>query len=96
MNDQSQWPLQDEASISPLKQAGQFIGLSGAAFVLHTYAYRETSLIVETFTRLHGRVVMVAKGAKRPKGTLRGVLNPFQSLVLVWFGKSEMKTLKYR
>jgi DNA repair protein RecO (recombination protein O) len=62
--------------------------------VLHTYAYRETSLIVETFTRSHGRVVMVARGAKRPHGALRGRLNPFQGLVFAWFGKSEMKTLK--
>lgn len=72
----------------------QSMGESDAGFVLHTYAYRETSLIVETFTRLHGRVVMVAKGAKRPHGALRGILNPFQGLALAWFGRSEMKTLK--
>ena len=94
MNDLSQRPPRVEAIISPAKQGRQFVGQSDAAFVLHTYAYRETSLIVETFTRLHGRVVMVAKGAKRPHGTLRGVLNPFQGLAIVWFGKNEMKTLK--
>jgi len=70
------------------------IGESDRAFVLHTYPYRETSLIVETFTGAHGRVVLVAKGAKRPHGAMRGLLNPFQSLTLNWFGKSEMKTLK--
>jgi DNA repair protein RecO (recombination protein O) len=36
----------------------------------------------------------VAKGAKRPRGAMRGLLNPFQPLVLSWFGKAEMKTLK--
>ncbi|MBE0620580.1 MAG: recombination protein O N-terminal domain-containing protein, partial [Burkholderiales bacterium] len=41
-------------------------------YVLHTYAYRETSLVVETFTRSHGRVAMVARGAKRPRSALRG------------------------
>ncbi|MEO8103918.1 MAG: DNA repair protein RecO [Betaproteobacteria bacterium] len=61
---------------------------------MHTYPYRETSLIVETFTCSHGRVVLVAKGAKRPHGAMRGLLNPFQPLTLNWFGKSEMKTLK--
>ena len=36
------------------------------AWVLHTYPWRETSLIVETFSRDHGRVALVAKGARRP------------------------------
>lgn len=70
------------------------LGESDRAFVLHSYPYRETSLIVEAFTAQHGRVVLVAKGAKRPHAALRGLLNPFQSLTLNWFGKSEMKTLK--
>lgn len=69
-------------------------GVSDRAFVLHTYPYRETSLIVESFTAAHGRVVLVAKGAKRPNGALRGILHPFQPLTLRWFGKAEMKTLK--
>jgi DNA repair protein RecO (recombination protein O) len=69
-------------------------GDSSAGFVLHTYPYRETSLIVETYTRSHGRVVVVAKGAKRPHSAMRSLLNPFQGLRLTWFGKSEMKTLK--
>jgi len=63
------------------------------AFVLHTYAYRETSLIVETFTAEHGRVAMVARGAKRPRSELRGLLQGFQPLLLSWFGQQELKTL---
>lgn len=94
MNDLSQQPPQADGPVIKIKRARQFVGESDAGFVLHTYAYRETSLIVEAFTRLHGRLVMVAKGAKRPQGTLRGVLNPFQGLLLVWFGKGDMKTLK--
>lgn len=94
MNDLSQQPSRVSGLAATAKRGRQLIGQSDAAFVLHTYAYRETSLIVETFTRLHGRVVMVAKGAKRPHGTLRGMLNPFQELALAWFGKSEMKTVK--
>jgi DNA repair protein RecO (recombination protein O) len=38
-----------------------------AAFVLHTYPYRETSVIVEALTEEHGRVALVARGAKRPR-----------------------------
>ena len=64
-----------------------------AAFVLHTYPYRETSLIVETFTATYGRVAMVAKGAKRPRSELRGLLNAFQPLILSWAGTAELKTV---
>ena len=63
------------------------------AFVLHSYPYRETSLIIDVFSRDHGRVALVAKGAKRPHSALRGVLQTFQPLTLSWSGKSEMRTL---
>lgn len=63
------------------------------AFVLHTYPYRETSLIVETFTERMGRVAMIARGAKRPRSELRGVLQAFQPLALSWAGGGELKTL---
>jgi DNA repair protein RecO (recombination protein O) len=63
------------------------------AFVLHSYPYKETSLIVELFTRDHGRIAVVAKGAKRPLSKLRGVLQTFQPLSVSWSGKSELRTL---
>jgi DNA repair protein RecO (recombination protein O) len=52
------------------------------AFVLHTYPYRESSLIVEVFTPGFGRVAMVARGAKRPRSETRGLLQAFQPLTL--------------
>jgi DNA repair protein RecO (recombination protein O) len=51
-----------------------------SAYVLHHYDWSEASLIVELWTRAQGRVVAVAKGAKRPYSQLRGVLLPFQRL----------------
>jgi DNA repair protein RecO (recombination protein O) len=51
-----------------------------AAFVLHAYDWSESSLIVELFTRERGRVVVVAKGAKRPTSNFRPLLLPFQPL----------------
>ena len=63
------------------------------AFVLHAYPYRETSLIVEALTLEHGRVAMVARGAKRPRSELRGALQAFQPLCLSWAGAGELKTL---
>lgn len=63
------------------------------AFVLHSYPYRETSLIVEMFTRHHGRIGLVAKGARRPTSALRGTLLAFQPLLVRWGGKAELRGL---
>ncbi|HVK95904.1 MAG TPA: DNA repair protein RecO [Noviherbaspirillum sp.] len=62
-------------------------------FVLHNYPYKETSLIVDVFSRDHGRVALVAKGAKRPHSKLRGVLQTFQPLSVAWAGKADVRTL---
>ncbi len=63
------------------------------AYLLHSYAWRETSLIAETFTRGHGRVALVARGAKRPTSHFRGVLTAFCPLLVAWSGRGEIKTL---
>jgi DNA repair protein RecO (recombination protein O) len=62
-------------------------------FILHNYPFRETSLVVETFTRAHGRVALVARGARRARSVLRGNLMAFQPLLLTWGGKGELRTL---
>lgn len=64
-----------------------------AGFILHTYAFKETSVVAEVFTRGHGRVALIARGARRPASMLRGLMQPFTPLLLSWFGKSELKTL---
>jgi DNA repair protein RecO (recombination protein O) len=63
-------------------------------YVLHSYPYRETSLILQAWTEKHGRLGLVAKGARRPKSASRVVLVPFQPLTLDWFGRGELRTLK--
>ncbi len=63
------------------------------AFVLHSYPYRETSLIVEAFTRHHGRIGLLAKGARRPRSALRGTLQAFQPLLIRWGGKGQLRGL---
>lgn len=62
-------------------------------FLLHTYPYRETSLVAEIYTRDAGRVAVIARGARRPRSALRGVLMAFQPLLFGWSGKAELKTL---
>lgn len=62
-------------------------------FILHTYPFKETSVVAEAFTRSHGRVALIVRGARRPGSMLRGLMQAFTPLLLSWFGKSELKTL---
>jgi DNA repair protein RecO (recombination protein O) len=62
-------------------------------YVLHTYPYKETSLIVEAFTHRYGRVALLARGARRPRSAMRGVLLAFHPLRLGWSGSAELATL---
>ena len=62
-------------------------------YVLHTYPFKETSLVVELFSQQFGRIAAVAKGARRPYSTMRGMLQSFQILDSAWSGKNELKTL---
>ena len=63
------------------------------AFILHSYPYSETSLILDVFSSQHGRLPVMARGARRPRSALRGLLMNFQPLSLSWFGKGEVRTL---
>ena len=62
-------------------------------YVLHTYPYKETSLIVEALTRRHGRVGLLARGARRPRSAMRGLLLSFHPLRLSWSTSSELGNL---
>jgi DNA repair protein RecO (recombination protein O) len=64
-----------------------------SGFILHTYPFKETSVVAEVFTRGHGRMALIARGARRPASALRGLMQPFTPLLLSWFGKSDLKTL---
>ncbi len=63
------------------------------AYVLHHRPYRDSSLLLEIFTPDHGRVGLVARGARSPKSRLYGVLQPFQPLLISWVGRGELATL---
>lgn len=63
------------------------------AFVLHTIPFRETSLIVEVFSRDFGRMALLARGARRPRAAIRGLLMAFQPIEVGWAGKGEVLTL---
>ena len=63
------------------------------ALVLHARPWRESSLLVEAFSRGHGRLGLIARGARRPKSRMRGLLQPFIPLLLSWRGRGELATL---
>jgi len=64
------------------------------AYVLHRYDWSESSLILEVFTRHHGRMALVAKGVKRPSSSFRPILLPLQPLNVAFGGDADIKTLK--
>lgn len=68
--------------------------LQEPGYILHSYRYRESSLILEVFSRHHGRVSLLAKGARRwKKRSAHTYLRPFQEMIFSWSGRSELMTL---
>lgn len=63
------------------------------AYVLHRRPYRETSCLVDVLTPDHGKVALVAKGARRPRSQEAALIQPFQSVQVSWMGRSDLKTL---
>ncbi len=62
--------------------------------MLHRYDWSESSLILEVFTRHHGRLALVARGAKKPSSNFRPVLLPLQPLRVSYGGDGEIRPLK--
>lgn len=63
------------------------------AYILHSKPFRESSLILEVLTAEHGRIGLVAKGARRPKSPLRPHLRLFNPLSIGFSGRGELATL---
>lgn len=63
------------------------------SYVLHSRPYRETSALVDYFSRDGGVIRAVVKGVRSAKSRQRHLIQPFQSLELNWRGQGELKTL---
>ena len=62
-------------------------------YILNARPYTDSSLLIEALTRAHGRVGLVARGARSAKSKLRGVLQPLAPLLLSWAESGELGTL---
>lgn len=63
------------------------------AYLLHWRPWSESSLLLDLFTRTHGRLALLAKGARRGRSRTRGALLPFQPLLASWSGKGQLPVL---
>src|SRR5262249_13322457 len=63
------------------------------ACILHTRPFNETSMLLDVFSLMYGRVHLLARGARTTHSRLRGVLRPFIPLLLSWSGKTGLMSL---
>lgn len=63
------------------------------AYILHQRPFRDTSQILEVFTKDHGRFSIMSRGSRGQKSRLKSILQPFRAIVIGWSGRGEMPTL---
>jgi DNA repair protein RecO (recombination protein O) len=63
------------------------------AYILHHRPFRDSSQILDLVTRDYGKVALVARGSRRAKSRLAGVLRPFLPLNVSWVARSDLGTL---
>lgn len=65
------------------------------AYVLHRRSYRESSFLVDLFTKQHGRLTVIAKGVRKARSSTQGLLQPFNPLLVSFAGKGELMSLMH-
>jgi DNA repair protein RecO (recombination protein O) len=63
------------------------------SYVLHARPYQESSLLLEVYAREHGRLGLVARGARGARSRWKNLLQPFRPLLLSWSLRGELGTL---
>lgn len=82
-----------EAVASPALASAYGKAVLEPAYVLHHRPYRDSSLLLEMLTTGYGRIALIARGARRPKSRLHGLLQPFQPLFASWSMRGELGIL---
>lgn len=60
------------------------------AYILHKRPYRDTSQILDVFTRSHGRISLLSRGSRNPKARVAGLLQLFRPLLVSWSGRGDL------
>lgn len=60
------------------------------AFLLHHYPWRDSSRILELFTRNHGRVPVIARATRKSSASVGTALQPFTAMLASWSARGEM------
>lgn len=63
------------------------------AYILNRRPYRENSFLVDLFTQSQGKITCIARPAKKRGKVMRGSLEPFRYLQIMWSGRGELYTL---
>lgn len=63
------------------------------AYILHKRPFRDTSQIIEAFSREHGRISLMSRGSRGAKSKIGGLLQIFRPLLISWQGRGEMPFL---
>ena len=79
--------LPEPVDVIPARVSGEL------GFILHAWDWSETSLLLDVLTVRYGRVVLVARGARRASSQYRGLLTAFCPLRFSWSGAKEAKML---
>lgn len=58
-------------------------------YVLHHRPWRDTSRMLDVFTRDHGRLTLFARGVRGPKSRSASLLQPFRLLLASWSGSGD-------
>jgi len=69
-------------------------GTLSPAFILHVRKFRDTSVIIELLTAQEGRVAAVMRGVRTRKSKTASFVRPFTQVLVSWFGRGELKTVK--
>ena len=66
---------------------------SQLAYILHKRPFRDSSQILELFTRDHGRLAVLSRGSRSPKSRINGLLQLYRPLLVSWRGRGELPVL---
>jgi len=63
------------------------------AYILHKRPFRDSSQILDVFSRQYGRISLMSRGSRGAKSKMGGLLQLFKPILVSWQGRGEMPFL---